>query len=85
MKNTRVASAGAAVEETLDKCGSVCSSASAFLKYFFICFRLCWVFVAVLGLPVVATSGGCSLGVVHGFSVQGLLLQSMGSRVLGLQ
>ena len=62
-----------------------CSSASAFLKQFFIYFQLCWLFVAVLGLSVVATSRGYSLGVMHGFSLQGLLLlQSMGSQVLGL-
>ena len=27
---------------------------------------LCWVFIAACGLPLVATSGGYSLAVVHG-------------------
>ena len=47
----------------------------------FIYFWLCWVFVAVLQLSVVAASGGHSLLRCAGFSLQWfLLLWSTGSR-----
>ena len=50
----------------------------------FIYFWLCWVFVAVHGLSLVAVSGGYSLLRCVGFSLQWLLLlQSMGSRHTG--
>ena len=52
--------------------------------YLFICFWLCWVFVAAHGLPLVAVSGGYSSLRCTGFSLQWLLLlQSMGSRHVG--
>ena len=49
--------------------------------YLFIYFWLCWVFVAVHGLSLVATSGGYSSLRCAGFSLWWLLLmQSTGSR-----
>ena len=47
---------------------------------------MCWVFVAVQGLPLVETSGGYSLLWCVGFSLQWLiLLCSMGFMTFGLQ
>ena len=58
--------------------------------YLFIYFKInlflavCWVFVAVRGLSLVAASGGYSSLQCTGFSLQWLLLlQSMGSRHVG--
>ena len=56
------------------------------LTGFFFFFWLRWVFIAVHGLSLVVVSGGYSLLRCAGFSLQWLLLlQSMGSRVRGLQ
>lgn len=42
---------------------------SVILKYYFlIYFLLCWLFIPVLGLFLVAVSGGYSLAAVHGAS-----------------
>ena len=50
----------------------------------FIYFWLCWVFVAVRGLPLVVASGGYSSLQCAGFSLRWLLLvRSMGSRRVG--
>ena len=50
----------------------------------FIYFWLCWVFVAVHGLSLVAVSGGYSSLWFMGFSLQWLLLlRSTGSRRMG--
>ena len=50
----------------------------------FICFWLCWVFVAARGLSLVAASEGYSSLQCAGFSLQWLLLlQSTGSRRMG--
>lgn len=41
-------------------------------NYLFIClfmYWLCWVFVAMLGLSLVAAKGGNSLVAVHGFPI----------------
>ena len=56
-----------------------------FLKiYLFTCFWLLWVFVAALWLSLVMVSGGyCSLRCVGVSRRQLLLLQSMGSRLVG--
>ena len=52
--------------------------------YLFIYFWLCWVFVAVCRLSLVAASGGYSLLQCMGFSLWWLLLlRSMGSRHTG--
>ena len=52
--------------------------------YLFIYFWLCWVFVAVRGLSLVAVSGSYSSLQCMGFSLQWLLLlQSTGSRHTG--
>ena len=61
----------------------------SFLKFFIyfnlFYFWLCWVFIAVHGLSLVAVSGGYSLLQCAGFSLWWLLLlQSMGSRCTGL-
>ena len=54
------------------------------LFYFIFYFWLCWVFVAVHGLSLVASSGGCSLFRCAGFSLWWLLLlQSTDSRPAG--
>ena len=57
------------------------------LFYLFIClfvFWLCWIFVAVCGLSLVAASGGYSLLWCAGFSLRWLLLlRSTGSRHAG--
>ena len=54
------------------------------LFFLFIYFWLCWVFIAVRGLPLVAASGGYSLLQCAGFSLWWLLsLWSMGSRRAG--
>ena len=53
-----------------------------FIFYFY--FWLCWVFVAMRGLPLVAASRGYSSLRCAGFSLQWLLLlRSMGSRSVG--
>ena len=56
-----------------------------FLKiYLLIDWLLCWVFVSVLGLPVVAASGGYSSSRCAGLSLsRPLLLRSTGSRRAG--
>ena len=55
-----------------------------FFNLFIIYFWLCWVFVAVHGLSLVAASGGHSSLRCAGFSLSWLLLlQSMGSRWAG--
>ena len=52
--------------------------------YLFIYFWLCWVFVAVCGLSLVAASGGYSSLHCTGFSLRlFLLLRNMGSRCTG--
>ena len=52
--------------------------------YFFIYFWLCWVFVSVRGLSLVAASGGHSSSRCAGLSLsRPLLLQSTGSRRAG--
>ena len=54
-----------------------------FKKMLFI-YWLCWVFVAVSGLSLAESRGGCSLVAVRRFLMQWLLLlQSMGSRHVG--
>ena len=59
---------------------------SSFLQfYLFICFGLCWVFLATHRLSLAVVSGGYSLLPCVGFSLQWLLLlQSTGSRSRGL-
>ena len=55
-----------------------------FVCFKFIYFWLCWVFVAVSGISLVAVSGGYSSLRFAGFSLQWLLLlQSTGSRHMG--
>ena len=55
-----------------------------FLLYLFIYFWLCWVFVSVQGLSLVAASGGRSSLRCAGFSLsRSLLLRSTGSRHAG--
>ena len=55
-----------------------------FLKYLFIYFWLCWVFVSVQGLSLVAASGGHSSLQCAGLSLsRPLLLRSTGSRRTG--
>ena len=55
-----------------------------FKFYLFIYFWLCWVFVSVRGLSLVAASGGHSLSRWAGLSLsRSLLLQSTGSRRAG--
>ena len=50
----------------------------------FICFWLCWVFVVVCGLSLVAAGGACSSLQCTGFSLRWLLLlRSVGSRHTG--
>ena len=52
--------------------------------YLFIYFWLCWVFVSVRGLPLVAASGGHSSSRCAGLSLlRPLLLRSTGSRRAG--
>ena len=52
--------------------------------YLFIYFWLCWVFVSVQGLSLVAASGGHSSSLCAGLSVsRPLLLRSTGSRCAG--
>ena len=54
------------------------------LFIYFIYFWLCWVFVSVLGLPLVAASGGHSSSRCAGLSLSWtLLLRSTGSRRAG--
>ena len=55
-----------------------------FIYFLFLFFWLCWVFVSVQGLPLVAASGGHSSLRCAGFSLSWpLLLQSTGSRCAG--
>ena len=55
-----------------------------FLIYLFIYFWLCWVFVSVRGLSLVAASGGHSSSRCAGLSLsRPLLLRSTGSRCAG--
>ena len=65
--------------------GCVGSSFSFFFKkYLFIYLWLCWVFVSVRGLSLVAASGGHSSSRCAGLSLsRPLLLQSTGSRRTG--
>ena len=57
---------------------------NAFLIYLFIYFFLCWVFVSVRGLSLVAASGGHSSSRCTGLSLsRPLLLRSTGSRRAG--
>ena len=62
-----------------------CKSIAHFLKKnLFIYFWLCWVFVSVRGLSLVAASGGCSSSRCAGLSLsRPLLLRSTGSRRAG--
>ena len=54
------------------------------LYYLLIYLWLCWVFVSVRGLPLVAASGGCSSSRCAGLSLsRPLLLRSTGSRRAG--
>ena len=56
-----------------------------FLNYLLFIFWLCWVFVAVCGLSLVAANGGYSSLWCAGFSLRWLLLLwSTGSRHAGL-
>ena len=56
----------------------------SFLKKLFFVFLLCWVFVALRGLSLVAASRGSLLLWSSGFSLQWLLLLcSTGSRPVG--
>ena len=61
------------------------SNSGFFLKfYLFIYLWLCWVFISVRGLPLVAASGGHSSSRCAGLSLsQPLLLRSTGSRRAG--
>ena len=60
-------------------------SGDFFFLIYFIYFWLHWVFPAACGLSLVALSGGCSSLRCTGFSLSWLLLlQSMGSRRVGL-
>ena len=55
-----------------------------YLIYFYIYFWLCWVFVSVRGLSLVASSGGHSSSRCAGLSLsRPLLLWSTGSRCAG--
>ena len=55
-----------------------------FFNYLFICLWLCWVFVSVRGLSLVAASGGHSSSRCAGLSLsRPLLLRSTGSRRAG--
>ena len=54
-----------------------------FKKYLFIYFWLCWVLVSVLGLSLVAVSGGHSSSWCAGLSLSWPLLWSTGSRHAG--
>ena len=66
--------------------GNVCSVSIQFLSVLFVCFWLCWVFVASRAFSLVAAIWGYSLVWCAGFSLQWLLLlQSMGSRACGLR
>ena len=57
---------------------------ASFFLYLFIYFWLCWVFVSVQGLSLVAASGGHSSSLCAGLSLsRPLLLQSTGSRHAG--
>ena len=69
----------------LERYSPCISSLGLFLKFiFFIYFWLCWVFVSVLGLSLVAASGGhSSLWCVSLSLSRPLLLQSTGSRCAG--
>ena len=58
---------------------------SVFFFKLFIYFRLCWVFISVRRLSLVAVSGGFSLLGCPGFSLWCLLLWRHGLWVLGLQ
>ena len=58
-------------------------SAESFF-FFFDLFLLCWVFIAVRGLSLVAVSGGYSSLQCAGFSLSWLLLWSTGSRCTDL-
>ena len=56
-----------------------------YFLFFYIYFWLCWVFVSVRGLSLVAASGGHSLSRCAGLSLsRPLLLRSTGSRRTGL-
>ena len=60
------------------------SCLSHFFFFFFLNFWLCWVFISVRGLSLVAASGGHSSSRCTGLSLsQPLLLQSTGSRRAG--
>ena len=68
----------------LDTYSEICIYIISFLKYLFIYFWLHWVFVAALGLSLVAASGCYSLLRCAGFSLWWLLLlRSTGSRRAG--
>ena len=55
-----------------------------FIIYLFIYFWLCWVFISVRGLSLVAASGGHSSSQCAGLSLsRPLLLRSTGSRCAG--
>ena len=61
-----------------------CLFFSILFIYLFIYFWLCWVFVSVRGLSLVAASGGHSSSLCAGLSLsQPLLLRSAGSRRAG--
>ena len=60
------------------------SISDLFFFFFNIYFWLCWVFVSVRGLSLVAASGGCSSLRCAGLSLsRPLLLRSTGSRLAG--
>lgn len=48
---------------------SVFSSGDSFFFFFPFCSRLCWVFIAAQGLPVVVETGGSSVVAVHGILI----------------
>ena len=65
-------------------CLFVCFLKASLFIYSFIHFWLCWVFVSVHGLSLVAASGGHSSSRCAGLSVsRPLLLRSTGSRRAG--
>ena len=63
---------------------AICYILGTILNYLFIYFRLCWVFVSVQGLSLVAASGGHSSSRCVGLSLsRPLPLQSTSSRRTG--
>ena len=61
----------------------LCVQISLFLKYLFICFWLCWIFIAAGRLSLVAVSGGQSLVAVFKFLIAMASLAVDGAQALG--